>query len=181
MLVIGNKTGRKPLVYFVGLSAKPNCEHLSLETRTGHIIEQIVHGLPSIEAVKTNLVKIPPIDQEGNLRYPNPNEMKLGWNELQDEMHQRLPDLLVTLGQQVSFFLRLKMGVQPAKPQLPSDFSYESYLSQSQDNILSIHHPSFVYVYRRKDIENYVENVVLSILTMISEAENREGFLIHFN
>ena len=165
MLAIGNKTGRKPLVYFVGLSAKPMCEHLAPETRTGNIIEQIIHDLPSIEAVKTNLVKIPPIDQEGNLRYPNPNEMQSGWNELQDEMNQTFPNLLVTLGQQVSFFLRSQMGVQPAKPQLPSDFSYESYLSQSQSNILSVHHPSFIYVYRRKDIENYVENVVLSILS----------------
>ena len=166
MLAIGNKTGRKPLVYFVGLSAKPMCEHLAPETRTGNIIEQIIHHLPSIKIVKTNLVKTPPIDQAGNLRYPNPNEMKLGWNELQDEMNQRFPDLLVTLGQQVSFFLRSQMGVQPAKPQLPSDFSYESYLSQSQSNILSVHHPSFIYVYRRKDIKNYVENVVRSILTL---------------
>lgn len=159
-------TDGKPLVYFVGLSAKPNCEHLALETRTGYIIEQIIHHLPSVKIVKTNLVKTPPIDQAGNLRYPNPNEMKLGWNELQDEMNQRFPDLLVTLGQQVSFFLRSQMGVQPAKPQLPSDFSYESYLSQSQSNILSVHHPSFIYVYRRKDIKNYVENVVRSILTL---------------
>ena len=165
-------TDGKPLVYFVGLSAKPNCEHLALETRTGYIIEQIIHHLPSVKIVKTNLVKTPPIDQAGHLRYPNPNEMKIGWNELQDEMNQRSPDLLVTLGQQVSFFLRSQMGVQPAKPQLPSDFSYKSYLSQSQSNILSVHHPSFIYVYRRKDIENYVENVVLSILTLIFEGDN---------
>ncbi|MGD0856360.1 MAG: uracil-DNA glycosylase family protein [Dehalococcoidia bacterium] len=172
MLAIGNKTGRKPLVYFVGLSAKPTCEHLDPETRTGNIIAQIIHGLPSVEAVKTNLVKIPPIDQKGNLRYPNPTEMQSGWNELQDEMNQRCPDLLVTLGQQVSFFLRSQMGVQPAKPQLSSDFSYKSYLSQSQSNILSVHHPSFIYVYRRKDIESYVENVVLSILTLIIKIDN---------
>ena len=162
----------KPLVYFVGLSAKPNCEHLALETRTGYIIEQIIHHLPSVKIVKTNLVKTPPIDQAGNLRYPNPNEMKLGWNELQNQMNQRFPDLLVTLGQQVSFFLRSQMGIQPAKPQLPSDFSYGSYLSQAQSIILSVHHPSFIYVYRRKDIENYVENVALSILTLVFEGNN---------
>ena len=172
MLAIGNKTDRKPLVYFVGLSAKPMCEHLAPETRTGNIIEQIIHHLPSVRIVKTNLVKTPPIDQAGNLRYPNPNEMKLGWNELQNEMNQTFPDLLVTLGQQVSFFLRSQMGVQPAKPQLPSDFSYKSYLSQSQSNILSVHHPSFVFVYRRKDIENYVDNVVLSILSLVLKSDN---------
>jgi hypothetical protein len=172
MLATGNKTDRKSLVYFVGLSAKPMCEHLAPETRTGNIIEQIIHHLPSVKIVKTNLVKTPPIDQAGNLRYPNSNEMKLGWNELQNEMNERFPDVLVTLGLQVSFFLRSQMGVQPAKPQLPSDFSYKSYLSQSQSNILSVHHPSFIYVYRRKDIENYVENVVISILTRVSEGDN---------
>ncbi len=165
-------TDGKPLVYFVGLSAKPNCEHLALETRTGCIVEQIIQHLPSVKIVKTNLVKTPPIDHAGNLRYPNPTEMKSGWNELQDEMNRTSPNLLVTLGQQVSFFLRSQMGVQPAKQLLPSDFSYESYLSQSRYNILSVHHPSFIYVYRRKDIENYVENVVISILTLVFKGDN---------
>jgi len=172
MLAIGNKIDRKPLVYFVGLSAKPMCEHLAPETRTGNIIEQIIHHLPSVIAVKTNLVKTPPIDQEGQLRYPNPNEMKLGWNELQNEMNQTSPNLLVTLGQQVSFFLRSQMGVQPAKPQFPADFSYESYPSQSKSYILSVHHPSFIFVYHRKDIEKYVENVVLSILSLNIMGDN---------
>jgi hypothetical protein len=76
------------------------------------------------------------------------------------------------LGQQVSFFLRSQMGVQPAKQLLPSDFSYESYLAQSRYSILSVHHPSFIYVYRRKDIDNYVENVVISILTLVSEDDD---------
>lgn len=161
---------RKPLVYFVGLSAKPHCEHLAPETRTGYIIEQIVQRLPSVRIVKTNLVRTPPLDQEGKLRYPNPNEMQRGWNELQHEMNRTSPDLLVTLGQQVSSFLRSQMGVQPAKPQLPSDFSCGSYLSQSRSCILSVHHPSFVYVYHRKDIDNYVANVVLSISSLVLES-----------
>ncbi len=171
MLAISNKPDRRPLVYFVGLSAKPMCEHLAPETRTGNIIEQIIHDLPSVLAVKTNLVKIPPVDQEGKLRYPNPAEMQSGWNELQDEMRRTFPSLLVMLGQQVSFFLRSQMGVQPNKPRLPSDFSYESYLSRSQFNILSVHHPAFIYVYRRKDIKNYIENVVISILALVSEGD----------
>ena len=167
MLAISNKTDRRPLVYFVGLSAKPMCEHLAPETRTGIIIEQIIHDLPSVLAVKTNLVKNPPVDQEGKLRYPNPAEMQSGWNELHYEISRTFPSLVVTLGQQVSFFLRSQMGVQPAKPRLPSDFSYESYLSQSQSNILSVHHPSFIYVYHRNNIANYVENVVRSIVTLV--------------
>ncbi len=162
----------KPLVYFVGLSAKPNCEHLDADTRTGSIVEQIICRLPTVQIVKTNLVKTPPLDSAGKLRYPNPDEMKLGWCELQNEINKSRPNLLVTLGQQVSFFLRSQMGVQPIKPQLPSDFSHQSYLSQSAPHILSIHHPSFVYVYRRKNIDDYVENVVLSVSMLIFESGN---------
>ena len=162
----------KPLAYFVGLSAKPNCEHLDTDTRTGSIVEQIIHRLPNVQIAKTNLVKTPPLDNAGKLRYPNSYEMKLGWGELQNEINQTRPNLLVTLGQQVSFFLRSQMGIQPIKPQLPYDFSHLSYLSQSAPNILSIHHPSFVYVYRRKNIDDYVESVVLSVSMLIFEGGN---------
>ena len=172
MLAIRNKTGRKPVVYFIGLSAKPLCEHLDPETPTGNIIEQIIHDLPSIEAVKTNLVKVPPIDTIGKLRYPNPAEMRSGWKELQFELDRTFPCLVITLGQQVSFFVRSQMGVQPAKPRLPSDFSYASFLLPSQSYILSVHHPSFIYVYRRNYIANYVENVVRSVLVLVSESDN---------
>lgn len=175
MLVIGNNIDRNPLVYFVGLSAKPMCEHLAAETKTGNIIDQIIRDLPSIRTVKTNLVRIPPVDQEGNLRYPNQAEMQFGWNQLQDEMNRTSPSLVVTLGQQVSVFLRLQMGIQPTKPRLPLDFSYESYLSQSQSNILSVHHPSFVYVYHRKSIGSYIENVVISIITLTYEIDYKDA------
>jgi hypothetical protein len=169
MLVISNKIDKKPLVFFIGLSAKPMCEHLDPDTRTGNIIDQITLELPSVEFIKTNLVKTPPLDQNGNLRYPTSAEMYLGWIELCDEVNRSNPDLLVTLGQQVSLFVRSQMGIQPTKPTLPPNFSYESYLSQSQSKILSVHHPSFVYVYHRKEIDIYIENVIISILSLVSD------------
>ena len=165
--MVGNLNGKKPLVYFIGLSAKPNYDHLSPQTNTGNIVEQIIHGLPDVTTVKTNLVKAPPLDQRGNLRYPNFSEMEQGWKELQNEMDQMFPNLLVTLGQQVSFFLRSRMGIQPAKPILPADFSSKTYLSQSEHHLLSVHHPSFVFVYRRRYIDNYVNNVVQSVSSLI--------------
>jgi uracil-DNA glycosylase len=169
MLATANKIDKKPLVYFIGLSVKPMCEHLDPETRTGNIIDHIVGQLPTVTVIKTNLVKTAPLDQDGNLRYPNADEMRLGWYDLKDEISRTKPDLLVTLGQQVSLFLRSQMGIQPAKPQFPPDFSYESYLSQSQAKILSIHHPSFIYVYHRKEIDIYIENVIISISALLPE------------
>lgn len=167
MLPIGNSRCKKPIVYFVGLSAKPNCDHLSTQTNTGNVIDRIVYGLPDVTSVKTNLVKNPPLDQRGNLRYPNFSEMEQGWKDLQNEMTHMSPDIIVTLGQQVSFFLRTQMGIEPARPRLPADFSFETYLSQSEPYLLSVHHPSFVFVYRRKYIENYVNNVIQSISSLL--------------
>lgn len=167
MLPMRNPSSERPTVYFVGLSAKPNCDHLSTQTNTGSIIAQIIRGLPDVTSVKTNLVRNPPLDQEGNLRYPGIKEMERGWKDLQNEMSQMSPDLLVTLGQQVSFFLRTQMGIQPAKPRLPADFSSKTYLSQSEPYLLSVHHPSFVFVYRRKYIENYVNSVIRSISSLV--------------
>jgi hypothetical protein len=157
----------KPIIYFVGLSAKPNCDHLSTQTKTGNVIEQIIHGLPDVTSIKTNLVKNPPLDQRGNLRYPNSFEMERGWEDLQNDMTYMSPNLIVTLGQQVSFFIRTQMGVQPAKPLLPTDFSSKTYLSQSEPYLLSVHHPSFVFVYRRNYIENYVNSVIQSISSLV--------------
>lgn len=167
MLALGNLYNNKPVVYFVGLSAKPNCGHLSPETNTGNIVEQIIKGLPLVTCIKTNLVKIPPMDSQGKLRYPNFSEMEEGWKHLQSEMDRVFPYLLVTLGLQVSFFIRSRLGVQPTKPSLPVDFSSKTYLSQSESHLLSVHHPSFVFVYRRKFIENYIDNVVQSISSLV--------------
>lgn len=158
---------KRPLAYFIGLSAKPNCDHLDTGTRTGSIVEQIVYRLSSVQIVKTNLVRTPPLDSAGKLRYPNSDEMKSGWAELKNEIDQTHPNLLVTLGQRVSYFLRSQMDIKPIKPQLPHDFSHLSYLSQSTSDLLSIHHPSFVYVYRRKNADDYVESVVLSVSMLV--------------
>ncbi|PKO03799.1 MAG: hypothetical protein CVU43_01210 [Chloroflexi bacterium HGW-Chloroflexi-5] len=162
----------KPLVYFIGLSAKKNCKHLDEKTRTGHIVEEIVDRLPSVQVIKTNLVKEPPLNADGKLRYPNYDEMTVGWYQLKSEIIATKPTLLVILGQQVSLFLRSQMGIQPSKPLLPSDFSSKAYLTQATDFILSIHHPSYVYIYHRNDIERYIENVVISVSDLLFENHN---------
>jgi hypothetical protein len=171
MLAIGNKTDIKPLVYFVGLSAKPTCEHLDPETQTGRIIERIIDRLPYINPVKTNLVKFAPLDKMGKLRYPSQKEMKSGWSDLQSEINSREPFLVVMLGQQVSYYVRVQLGVTPPKALLPADFAYESILSNHKPYLLSVHHPSFVSVYRSKHIQKYIERVVQSISYLVINKE----------
>ncbi|OGO40045.1 MAG: hypothetical protein A2147_07040 [Chloroflexi bacterium RBG_16_57_8] len=167
MLAIGNKHERRPLVYFIGLSAKPNREHLDSMTRTGSIIGLILDRLPNVAAVRTNLVKNPPTDELGRLRYPTAEEMQSGWDELEADMIRIHPSLVVALGLQVSSFLRLQVGIHPTKPRLPLDMSSKSYLAECRGGILSVHHPSFIYVYRRTQIDKYVNNVAASIKSLV--------------
>jgi hypothetical protein len=162
----------KPIIYFVGLSAKVNCEPLSIKTNTGKIVNSIEEKLPDMSFVLTNLVQFPPIDNNGKLRYPNMEEMRSGWCELKIKIRQTPPTLLILLGQQVSLFLRSEIGIKPVKPSLPQDFTYQSCLPQSNSSWLCVHHPSFVYVYRRKQLDSYIENVALSVSLLLEKPEH---------
>ena len=163
-------TDTRPLVYIVGLSVKPDCEHLDPETKTGHVVQQIINRLPSAKIIRTNLVRTPPLNKDGKLRYPSESEMALGWDELKSELHQTGYQLLVALGYQVSSFLRSQMGIRPTRSQLPPDFSYRDHVPSSLSPILTVHHPSFVLIYRRKHLENYINNVVGSISYLLSRS-----------
>lgn len=171
-----------PIIYFIGLSSKPNCAHLAPETKTGQIINQIIDRIPSVSIVKSNLVRATPIDPSGKLRYPTLTEMKIGWEELKYEIDFFSPLLIVLLGQQVSCFLRSQIGIQPIKSNLPCDYSYQPYFSPSTSIILSVHHPSFIYVYRRKDIDDYINKVALLITSILpGEYQNHQKEQEYYN
>ena len=61
-------------ILWVGISAKIGEEPLSETTNTGKLVKQIeaACGKPGY---KTNLVKCPPVDKNGKLRYPNQAEI----------------------------------------------------------------------------------------------------------
>lgn len=159
------KPGRN--IYLIGLSSKPNKEHLSPDTQTGKIVQQIVCKLPFENIKKTNLVREVPLDASGKLRYPDNNEMRAGWKVLKEEINLSMPCILVTFGQQVSHFLQSELTGKPQKQKLSSEFSYKTIESNNM-TILPVHHPSFIYVYKRKNIDSYVDAVVHSIIGTMS-------------
>ena len=61
-------------ILWVGISAKIGEKPLSEATNTGKLVKQIeaACGKP---VYKTNLVKCPPVDKNGKLRYPNRTEI----------------------------------------------------------------------------------------------------------
>lgn len=57
-------------ILWVGISAKIGEEPLSETTNTGKLVKQIENACGK-SGYKTNLVKCPPVDKNGKLRYPN--------------------------------------------------------------------------------------------------------------
>lgn len=148
-------------VMWVGLSAKKfgnpeNCLPLSADTPTGAIIHQIESELPKVRFYKTNLVKCPPLDKDGKLRYPNEREMELCFNNLEKEMQVVQPVVVVLLGLQVAKFLFSKM--EQGRPVLSHDFRYE-VLATEKAAFVPVHHPSFINVYRKKQQPAYRSSI----------------------
>ena len=85
---------------WVGISAKIREEPLSETTNTGKLVKQIeaACGKPGY---KTNLVKCPPVDKNGKLRYPNQAEIDCCFKNLFAEIAEVKPKVVILLGEKV--------------------------------------------------------------------------------
>ncbi len=146
-------------VMFVGLSAKPETNDLCSSTNTGKIIAAIEDKISErISIYKTNAVKYAPLDKAGKLRYPTNSEMLACLPALSAEITKVAPRIIVPLGGQVSKFLLQHLGQGEPFSGFSSDFSYETYSLPSWQ-IMPVHHPSYIWIYKRKKIDKYVEQV----------------------
>lgn len=136
-------------ILWIGLSNKINTEPLDINTNTGKIIQMIESELPQYNFYKTNLVNFAPIDSNGKLRYPNNQEMSLGYIELEKYIKEIRPDLCIFLGNIVTNFLKNKIN-----------------------NYINIHHPSYIYVYKIKYIDEYIKEVKNKIENFNIKKEN---------
>ena len=128
-------------IAIIGISNKPNCKPLDDTTNTGKIITEITNNFPEIEFYKTNLVNFAPLNELGKLRYPTKQEVK-------DNMPNLLNDIkncnaVICLGNKVS-----------------------KYLNGKVENIISIKHPSYIWIYKRKELDSYIDEVVNMIKQM---------------
>lgn len=143
-------------VMWVGLSAKKvnNLETsypLKDDTNSCKILKEVEDILPNIKYYKTNLVKCLPLDEKGKIRYPNTEEMNTCINNLISEIQFLKPKIVFLLGNNVSNFV-------------------EKYIQKNNINLdvyfKKIEHPSYIYVYKRKNkqeyinrLTNYIDNV----------------------
>ncbi len=133
---------RKTKILFVGLSNKPNLKPFDTKTNSGKVVDMIIDRL-GCDCFKVNLVNFAPIDENNKLRYPTKIEINDQLAGFIDYLNQLKPDLAISFGTIVSDKLRK--------------------IETLKDKVLFKQHPSYIYVYKRKDLDSYIEDIVKDI------------------
>lgn len=155
-------------ITWVGLSAKKKQTDdeipLSPNTNTGLLIQKIENEYPNIVTYKTNLVKCLPLSDEGKLRYPSSSEVDCCFEHLQHEIQVLSPKIVFLLGEKVYSAVGKKLDIKFKKWN-----GYEYYYTE-RDGIyyVPIHHPSYIWVYKRGQMQNYIDGVVKIIEQLLS-------------
>ena len=147
---------RKADIMFVGISAKMKETEdempLSENTNSGKLIkmieERLVEKNYNISCYRSNMVKCVPLNEKGKIRYPNSLEIENCIDNLVYELSIVKPKVVVVLGRLVEKYLRKKI----------MELGY---------NTIIIYHPSYIHVYRKKEIEKYVEESSKNILKYV--------------
>lgn len=153
-------------VFWVGLSAKKISSDseipLSPGTNTGMIIQKIEEMMDEIITYKTNLVKCLPLTEQHKLRYPNRKEIDCCFENLVDEIRTMSPKIVFLLGEKVYSSVGRHLNIQFDKW---DEFAYH-YKKYNEIYFVPIHHPSYIYVYKRKMIDQYINSIQKIIYTL---------------
>lgn len=147
---------KKSDIMFLGISAKMKETEdempLSENTNSGKLIKMIEERLleenNNLLCYRSNMVKCVPLNEEGKIRYPDNLEIENCIENLEYELNIVKPKVVVFLGRLVEKYLKkkiIKLGY----------------------NVITIYHPSYIYVYRKKEIEKYVEESSKNILKYV--------------
>lgn len=126
-------------VLLLGLSNKQDLEPFDSSTNSGKLVDMIIEKLPDITFVKRNIVPYAPLDKNGKLRYPNKEELIDGNNSLVEIIDEY--DCVVLFGKIV-------------QDTINNDHRF-SHIKK-----IIAKHPSYIWVYKRKLIEEYVDQIV---------------------
>ena len=143
-------------IMFLGISAKTKEKGdempLSENTNSGKLIKMIEERLleenNNLLCYRSNMVKCVPLNEKGKIRYPDNLEIENCIENLIYELNIVNPKVVVFLGRLVEKHLKKKI----------MELGY---------NTITIYHPSYIYVYRKKEIEKYVEESSKNILKYV--------------
>lgn len=156
-------------IMWVGLSAKKVSNvnddiPLSRDTNSGRILHQIEEALSSLQFYKTNIVKCLPLDEKNKLRYPSIDEMRNCYDNFCCEVNTVNPKMIFLLGERVSKFV---LGYNKlAVPDLDNKYDY-SFHRYDNKYYIPVHHPSFISVYRRREVNEYAGKIQSIINNLI--------------
>lgn len=146
-------------VFWVGLSAKKMTSEteipLSPGTNTGMLIQMVEKMCVEVVTYKTNLVKCLPLTEQQKLRYPNKNEIDCCFENLICEIHTMSPRIVFLLGEKVYSAVGRHFNIQFDKW---NEFDY-GYKVHDGIYYVPIHHPSYIYVYRKKSMNAYIKSI----------------------
>ena len=150
---------RQADVIWLGISGKSTSSQfqkpLDPNTISGQIIEQIEKQLPSINFYSSNLVKCAPINNNGKLRYPSAKEINACSYNLQVEIEELQPKVLVLLGEKVANSL-----IDSTELKLEPKNQFIRSITKNNNTIyIAATHPSYIYVYKRKFINEYINTI----------------------
>lgn len=146
-------------VFWVGLSAKKISSDtkspLSPKTNTGMVIHKIEEMYEDVSTYKTNLVKCLPLTKQKKMRYPNQKEIDSCFENLINEITAMSPKIVFLLGRKVYSSVEKHLEIKLKKW---DNFNYH-YVEYKGTFYVPIHHPSYIYVYKRKYMDEYIEGV----------------------
>ncbi len=150
-------------IIWVGLSAKKiKCDSeipLSTNTNTGMLISNIEEAIGELSSYRTNLVKCLPLNEFDKLRYPTREEINSCIGNLILEIDELSPRIVFLLGEKVYKSIGKFMDIEFEKW---SGFDY-SFRENNGVYYVPVQHPSYIYVYKRKQINQYVKGIEYTV------------------
>jgi len=143
-------------ILILGISSQKNSKTKNFlpfdsSTNSGKFITKIEMSIPETIFYKTNLVKCAPLNSENKIRYPTHKEITSCVPNFKTELDIIKPKIIVPTGKLVTNFLSDYFGVSLKKytPTTIKDFI-----------IIPIDHPSYLMIYKRREIDKYKEIIV---------------------
>lgn len=155
-------------VIWIGISAVRvnNNSELPLDksTNTGRLIRNIELNFQDLSFYHTNIVKCLPL-KNNKIRYPHQNEIDQCKYHLIRELIMLKPKLVFLLGRQVADYVLTNVGFKNFN--FSDYFDYNIYYHKDIC-FIPIHHPSYILVYKRKLLENYISKITEHLNGLIS-------------
>lgn len=141
---------------WVGISQKKEAKNLSKDSLSGSLIFEIERQIKNINSYKTNLVDFAPTDKTGKLCYPTKIEIDQNFDNLWKNIIYKNPQMIFLLGGMVVSAFENNLKIKITKW---NNYSY-FFTRFNNLNIIAVQHPSYIRVYKKKDMGKYIQNIV---------------------